>query len=119
MKNLIKNTIISQVIALGFDFEQFSAETELREVEEAMIDFFNENSEKLERVEDECNVQTSGRSQYVIYCDYRTDGDIVDFSENWHKSPKTKVFHTNFLMEKDNLIKNMYLYYLVGKTEHN
>lgn len=34
MKNLIKNTIITQAIALGFDFDQFTTETELQEVEQ-------------------------------------------------------------------------------------
>jgi hypothetical protein len=119
MKNLIKNTIITQAIALGFDFEQFTAETELQAVEEAMVDFFNENSEKLERIEDECEVTTNGRSQHVSYGDFWSDGEIVDFSSNWSKSPKTKVFHSDFVMEQCGVMKNMNLYYLVGETDYN
>jgi hypothetical protein len=119
MKNLIKNTIITQAIALGFDFEQFTAETELQEVEQAMVDFFNENSDKLERIEDECEVTTNGRSQHVSYGDFWSDGEIVDFSSNWSKSPEIKVFHSDFVMEQDGVMKNMNLYYLVGETDFN
>ena len=119
MGNLIKNTIITQAIALGFDFEQFTSETELQEVEQAMIDFFNENSEKLPRLEDECEVTSNGRSQHVSYGDFWSDGEIVDFSSNWHKSPETKVFHSDFVMEHDGIMKHLYLYYLVGETEYN
>lgn len=71
MKNLIKNTIITQAIALGFDFEQFTSETELKEVEQAMVDFFNENSDKLERIEDECEVTTNGKTNRLAMAIFR------------------------------------------------
>ena len=120
MKNLIKNTIISQAIELGFDFEQFTNNTDLQEVEEALIDFFNENLENLPRIEDECELTTNGRTQHVSYGDFWSDGEIVDFSAHWHKSPETKVFHSDFAMEdNDGLMKNMNLYYLVGETDYN
>ena len=119
MKNLIKNSIITQAISLGFDFEQFTSETELQEVEQAMVDFFNENAEKLERIEDECEVTSNGRTQHVSYGDFWSDGEIVDFSANWSKSPETKVFHSDFVMEQDGVMKNMNLYYLVGETDYN
>ena len=83
-----------------------------------MLDFFNENSEKLEQIEDECEV-TGGRNQHVSYGDFESDGEIVNFSENWSKSPETKVFHSNFVMQQNGVMKNMNLYYLVGKTDHN
>ena len=119
MENLIKNTIITQVITLGFDFEQFTAETELQEVEQAMLDFFHENSEKLDQIEDECEVTTNGHRQHVSYGDFESDGEIVDFSSNWSNSPDTKVFHSHFVMEQGGVMKNMSLYYLVGETEYN
>ena len=120
MKNLIKNTIISQAIELGFDFEQFTNSTNLQEVEEAMKDFFNENLENLPRIEDECEIRTNGRAQHVRYGDFWSDGEIVDFSAHWHKSPETKIFHSDFAMQdNDGLMKNMNLYYLVGETEYN
>jgi hypothetical protein len=119
MKNLIKNTIISQAIGLGFDFSQFDANTKLQEVEQAMMDFFSENSENLERIEDECAVINTGRSQHVRYCDFWSDGQIVDFSANWNESPETKIFHSQFVMEEDGVMKNMNLYYLVGETYYN
>ena len=119
MKAVIKNTIIAQAISLGFNFEQFEAETELQEIGQAMMDFFNENSEKLERLEDECEVTSNGRTQHVSYGDFWSDGEIVDFSNNWHKAPETKVFHSDFVMEDNGIMKNMNLYYLVGETDYN
>lgn len=120
MKNLIKNTIISQAIKLGFNFEQFTSDADLQEVSEALIYFFTENAEKLPRIEDECEVTSNGRSQHVSYGDFESDGQIVDFSDNWHKSPETKVFHSDFVIEDtDGLMKNMHLYYLVGETDYN
>lgn len=119
MKNLIKNSIITQAISLGFDFEQFTNDADLQEVEQAIVEFFNENSEKLERIEDECEVTTNGRTQHVSYGDFWSDGEIVDFSSNWNKSPETKVFHSDFVMEQDGIIKNMNLYYIVGETDYN
>ena len=119
MKNLIKNSIITQAISLGFDFEQFTSETDLQEVEQEMVDFFNENSEKLERLEDECEVTTNGRTQHVSYDDFWSDGEIVNFRSKWSKSPDTKVFHSYFVMEENGVMKNMNLYYLVGETDYN
>ena len=121
MKNLIKNTIIAQAIKLGFDFEQFTNDADLHEINEALYDFFNDNSEKLPRLEDKCEVTNNGRTQNVTYGDFSVDGEIVDFAANWHKSPETKVFHSDFIMEdeEDRLIKTMHLYYVVGETEYN
>jgi len=119
MENFFKNSVITQAISLGFDFEQFTIETDLQEVGQTIIEFFNENSEKLERIEDECEVTTSGRSQSVNYDDYSSSGEIVDFSNNWSKSPETKVYHSNFVMEQNGEMKNMNLYYLVGETDYN
>lgn len=120
MKNLIKNTVISQAISLGFDFEQFTNDAELQEVEQALVDFFNENSDKLPRLEDECEVKSNGRTQHVSYRYFWIDGEIVDFSSHWHESPDTKIFHSDFVMEDaDGLMKNMHLYYLVGETDYN
>lgn len=119
-KTISKNKIIQQAISLGFDFEQFTDDTTVDEISQSMLDFFSENSEKLERIEDECEVSSDGRSQYVSYGDFTSTGDIIDFSANWDKSPETKIFHSDFVMEdKDGLMKNMHLYYLVGETEYN
>ena len=115
----MKTTIISQAISLGFDFEQFAAETELQEVEQAMLKFFKKNYNKLERLEDECEVKTGGRGQYVSYGDFCFGGEIVDFSAHWSKKPDTKVFHSHFVMEQDGVMKNMNLYCLVGETDYN
>lgn len=120
MNTLFKNTIIKQAIALGFDFEQFTNDATIEEITQEMTDFFSENREKLEKIEDECEVTNNGRTQHVSYGDFWSDGEIINFSDNWEKSPETKVFHSDFVMEdKDGLMKNMQLYYLVGETEYN
>jgi hypothetical protein len=119
MKQIFENTIIAQAITLGFDFSNFSNDDSVQEIENALYDFFNENSEKLERLEDECDVTGHGISQNVSYKDYTSSGNIVDFSENWHHSPETKVFHSDFIMEDQGVMKNMNLYYLVGETDYN
>lgn len=116
---LFKNSIISQAIELGFDFNQFSDDVTVEEINEIMLDFFHENSDRLPELEDECEVQGGG-NQNVVYGDYQCSGEIVDFSAHWHKSPDTKVYHSDFVMEDvDGLMKNMRLYYLVGETDYN
>jgi hypothetical protein len=119
MTTLFKNTIIAQAISLGFDFEQFTDDTTIEEMLQIMVDFFSENSEALPQLEDECEVTSHGRSQNVSYGDYTSSGEIVDFSENWHKDPSHKVFHSDFVMEDGGIMKNMRLYYLVGETDYN
>jgi hypothetical protein len=114
------NTIINQAISLGFNFEQFDSETTFEKITTTMMEFFFENSDKLERLEEECEVSSNGRGQHVIYGDFESSGEIVAFSENWHKAPETKVFHSNFVMQdNDGLMKQMNLYYLVGETDNN
>lgn len=115
----MKNTIINQAISLGFDFEQFDSETTVEVITTAMMEFFFENSDKLERLEDECEVSCNGRGQHVSYGDFESSGEIVAFSENRHKAPETKVFHSDFVMEDNGVMKNMNLYYLVGETDYN
>lgn len=119
MKNIFKNTVILQAISLGFDFSQFSTDTEIQEIEQALTDFFNDTSDKLEVIEDECEVTNNGRTQHVRYGDYWCDGEIVSFSDHWHKSPETKVYHSDFIIEDEGIIKQMQLYYLVGETDYN
>ena len=114
-----KNTIITQAISLGFDFDHFTTDSTVDEITQSLFDFFNENSEALPQIEDECEVSSHGRSQTVSYGEYVCSGEIVDFSNNWHKSPETKVFHSDFVMEREGIMKNMRLYYLVGETDYN
>jgi hypothetical protein len=113
------NTIITQAIGLGFDFEQFTDDTTVKEITQSLLDFFNENSELLPRIEDACEVTSNSRGQTVSYGDYVSSGEIVDFLAHLTDAPETKVFHSNFVMEEDGIMKNMNLYYLVGETEYN
>lgn len=119
MTTLFKNTIITQAINLCFDFSQFSDDTNIEEMLQIMMDFFSENSRELPELEAECDVEMFGRNQSVNYGDYTSSGEIVDFSSNWHQAPDHKVFHSDFIMEDEGIMKNMRLYYLVGETADN
>lgn len=120
MKTLFKNTIIRQAIELGFDFDQFANDASLQEVNDALIDFFNENSEKLPQLEDECKVTNNRGTQHISYGDFWCDGEIIDLSANWHKEPGTKILCHDFVMEDtDGLMINMNLYFLVSENEFN
>lgn len=121
MKNVLKNKIIAQAFELGFSFEDIDHDLTLEELNGLIYDFFNENSHRLERLEDECEVIGNDRTQHVSYGDFWADGELVDWSANWHNSPDTKVFHSDFIMEDktDGLMKCMHLYYLVGETDYN
>jgi hypothetical protein len=113
------NKIISQAISLGFDFEEISNDSTMADIQEILREFFNDNCELLPQLEDECEVINNGRSQHVSYRDWWCDGEIVDHSAHWHKSPDTKIYHSSFVMEKDGQMVNMNLYYIVGQTDFN
>ena len=115
---IIKNTIIQQAIALGFQFEMSDFETK-EELTDELFEFFYDRLEDLPQIEDECEVYSNGRGQSVNYQDYVSSGNIVDFSENWHKSPEHKVFHSEFIIAHEGLMKKMRLYYYVGETDYN
>ena len=121
MKNFdLKNETIIQAIDLGFDFHLSTDDnTTVEELKSLLLDFFDENREKLPREEDECEVSGSGNGQSVIYGDYICSGEIVNFSAHWHKAPETKVFHSEFVRQDAGLMKNTNLYYLVGETDYN
>lgn len=114
--NYLKNSIILQAINLGFDFSDVQKEDDLDELIET---FFYENRLKLQRLEDECKVNGHGHSQSVNYGDYVCTGEIVDFSDHWHEPEGTKIFHSDFILEDEGMIKYMNLYYTIGKTDYN
>lgn len=116
----ITTALLTQAIELGFDFNQFSKSDTLQDVSEMLWDYLVENSDRLPQIEDECEVNSHGKIQSVSYGEYLISGDIVDFSQHWHKPADTKVFHSDFtFIDIDGLAKHVSLYYLVGKTKYN
>jgi len=115
----MKNSIIKQAIELGFDFEQFSNEDNLDAVYLAMMDFFNEHSSELPRLEDECEVSIHGHTQTVNHGNYTSSGEIVDRSHFWSEPVGFKVFHSEYVMEHNGLMHNMNLYYENPETQWN
>lgn len=117
---IFNNKAINQAIEFGFDFSEFTEDDTLGIVADALFSFFNDNSGRLQQEEAECDVTGFNGRQHVSFGDYESDGGIVDFSEHWHKSPDTKVFHSEFIfIDSDGLAKNQRLYYLVGETDYN
>ena len=112
MERKITNSIILQAISMGYEFDNLD--------EKNLWEFFFENEDLLEQLEDECEVTSTNRGQLVTHGDYVCRGEIVQFSENWSKPIGTKVYHSNYLtIDRDGLVKNMNLYYIVGETEYN
>lgn len=107
--------IINRAIENGFEFSESDSIEEVRiEAEGFLID-------NTEAIEEECEVKYSGRSQRVDWSDglgfdFWSQGEIVDFSSNWHKSPETKVFYETLVDSEGKVVK---LYYLVGETDYN
>jgi hypothetical protein len=116
--NYLENSIIKQAIELGCDFSDFNDFD--YSLNDFLVEFFIENSEKLNQLYDKCDVLTYGNSQSVTYKDYTCSGQIVDFSQHWADEPGTKVYHSQFLiLDDDGLIKQMNLYYVVPQTIYN
>lgn len=116
-----QNSVIQQAINLGFDFSQFNDHDDVQEINFALIEFFEENTELLENLEDECEVISHGSSQHVEFGDYSCTGEILDWSKHWHEAPETKIYHSNFCFidKKDGLVKYMKLFCYVGENDFN
>jgi hypothetical protein len=121
MKHLkLNNTTIQQLLDLGFDFSTLDIQTPFEDQLDSIMDFVNDKAEDLPQEEDECEINSHGSTQSVSYYNFVSSGHIVDFSDNWQKSPETKIFHSNFVFQKENgEFSQMNLYYLVGETEYN
>jgi hypothetical protein len=117
----LKNETILQAIELGFDFHLSTDDnTTVEELKSLLLDFFDENREKLPRKEDECKVSGSGNSQSVIYGDYVCSGEILSYRDNAFDAPDTKIFHSDFVMQqRDGRMVHMNLFEYVGPTMYN
>lgn len=119
--NYFQNSVIQQAIKLGFDFSQFNKHDDVQEIEYALIEFFYENTEFIENLEDECEITKTGSSQHVEYLDYSCTGEIIDWSRHWRQSPETKIYHSDFCFidKTDGLVKYMKLFCYVGENDFN
>lgn len=116
----MKSSIIKQAIELGFEFSDIDEDLTIFEIRELFLhDFFNENSDKLPQIEDECEVSVHGNNQTVNYGGYTCSGEIINFREHWSKPEGEKIYHSDFVLEDDGVMKNMRLYYIQPKTEYN
>lgn len=97
----MKNNTITAAIALGFDFSQFDNETELSEINTAVLQFLDDNCNKLPQEFDECEISGSGFKQYVNHGDFSSSGEIIDWLKYYHSGKRTKVEHSNYVYIKD------------------
>lgn len=116
-----QNSVIKQAIQLGFDFSQFSDHDDVQEINFALIEFFEENTNLLENLEEECAVISHGSSQHVEFMNYSCTGEILDWSKHWRESPETKIYHSDFCFidKTDGLVKYMKLFCYVGANDFN
>ena len=119
--NYFQNSVIQQAISLGFDFSQFDKHDDVQDIHFALIQFFEENADLLENLEEECDVISHGSSQHVEFMDYSCTGEILDWSKHWHEAPETKIYHSDFCFidKKDGLVKYIKLFCYVGENEYN
>lgn len=95
----ITSKTIQTAIRLGFEYadSKFSSKEEF---ENDIIDFLNENSDKIKKVEKHFCEVTGGRNQHVSFGDYWADGEIVDWSYYYHKR-KQRIYHSDFIDYKE------------------
>lgn len=106
----ITNKTIQAAMRIGFDFSNVDLSEDL---DKQIIDYLHENSEKLPRVNEFCEVSQSGNSQYVSFGDFNSSGDIVRYSDYYGKR-KQRIYHSEFLYIDENSGKpfsmNLYCY---------
>lgn len=120
-ENKMKTTTIAKAIEIGFDYENSIFETR-KELEQEVMDFLNENIEKLEQIEDECEVSGHGSSQFVNYGNFSSSGQIIDYGyDYWYSPADKKHFHSSFLLidEETGAPYCMNLYQITGENEYN
>lgn len=116
----MKNLTIKTAIKLGFNFENSDFETK-EEFEKEIIEFLFENSNKLKRVNEECEVTGSGNRQYVSHGDYESSGEIITYGYDfWRTRKGTRIYHSQFMrIEDDGQPVSVNLYFKMVKTNFN
>ena len=117
----MKNLTIKTAIEIGFDFENADFENK-DELVVMVIEFLNENIDKLPTQENECEVSGSGNKQNVNHGDYSSSGEILQYGYDYWKTPADfKHYHSSFLHidEKTGECFNMMLFQLTGVNDMN
>jgi len=100
----MKNLTLQTAIQLGFDYENAEFETK-EELNELIIDFLNDNLNKLPKVNEHCEINQHGRNQFVNWAsltydgDYSTSGELFNYSRDYQQAKKgTRFYYANFLV---------------------
>ena len=99
----MQNKTIQTAIKIGFDFSQFDDdEIQLCEVYQKIIEFLSENSDKLKKAYDKCEVSGNGHRQNVNHGDYSSSGEIINWSDFYGEKRKRKIYHSEYMMIDNN-----------------
>lgn len=89
----MKTETLRTAIKLGFNFDDADFETR-EQFEQIVVDFLSENTSKLPKLKEYCEVTNNGRGQSVEHKGYSSSGDIMHY-DNY--SRKHRVYHSNYL----------------------
>ena len=113
IKSLVKANRLSEKEAIEYIIDNYGDESD--------------NFDKIDVVEEFCQVDSSGRSQNVNYGDYTCSGDIVDWDwwhRNFYKEAKEnesgelecKIYHTNIYTFIDGELSILRLYDVLSES---
>jgi hypothetical protein len=115
----MKNLTLKTAINLGFDFENSEFEDK-KELEQQVIEFLNDNVEKLPKKYDHHEISQHGKNQFINWGSfdfedsYSSSGELFDFSDRDFQNAKkgSRFYYTNFLViDKQGKCFNMNLYF--------
>jgi hypothetical protein len=89
----MKNQTLKDALRIGFSIEDISFESS-EEFEKMVIDYLNENTERLPKLRDFCEVNGHGDRQYVNYGDFYSSGEIMHYDLY---ARKHRIYHSSFL----------------------
>ncbi|MDX1936369.1 MAG: hypothetical protein SFU21_04610 [Flavihumibacter sp.] len=106
----MNTTTLLAAIQIGFKVDELENDVTIEELNEAMMQFLFENSDKLPKHYEEVEVENNGRDQHVSFGDFSSTGEIVKFSNYWFE-PRQKIEHSDFVhIEKDGTPINIILW---------
>jgi hypothetical protein len=105
----MKTITFKTAIILGFDYGNSSFDTR-EELEQLIVNFLNDNVEKLPKLKDFCEVHQHNHNQHVSYGNFFSSGEIVDWTSHYNRR-KHRIYHSSFLhIENDGRCYEMKLY---------
>ena len=89
----MKNQTLKDALRIGLDIESLSFESN-EEFDQLVINFLNENTDRLPKKRNYCEVTGHGNSQHVSYESYSSSGEIMTYKPFYRKH---RIYHSSFL----------------------